>query len=309
MTDSRTLAEREQELALLYEITAISKHIANEQQLFDLTLDKASRLLNSEIVVIYVRTGAEDELVARAARGVRLSKVAATLRLTTAQRHLLVDAQQDAGVILPQPLGAKYPVRVAMGIPLQREQVLLGWIYVARVRQTVFTPQEHALYLVLGEQVARALEMLLAWEQQRQQQAQLSQLLAEMQAANQRQATLLATINELAMPILSLDQRTLLIPLIGMIDHERATLIQERMLAAISTRRARRVILDISGVVTVDEVVLMALLNATRAAELLGATVILCGIGPEIAQAMVSSGVPLALKTTHDLRAALGLRV
>ncbi|PDW02874.1 STAS domain-containing protein [Candidatus Viridilinea mediisalina] len=308
MVDVRTLAEREEELALLYEITAISKHIANEAQLFELTLDKASRLLNSEVAIIYVAHGAEGELQARAARGVRLSKVAATLRLTEAQRQLLAETQGAAAPCLPQPLGPRYPLRAALGIPLQREQTLLGWIYVARVRRDSFSPQDNSLYLVLGEQVARALEMLIAWQQQQAQQEQLRHLLAEMQVANQRQAELLATVHELSTPILSLDQRTLLIPLIGMIDHERAALIQERILDAIGTHQAQRVILDISGVVAVDEVVIVALINATRAAGLLGANVILCGIGPEVAQTIVSSGMQLEARTTHDLRGALGLK-
>jgi rsbT co-antagonist protein RsbR len=314
MAESSPLYSHEQELVLLYEISALNRQIESDTQLFELAFDKASRLLGSEIVIFYLAEQGEDLLHARAARGVRLARVAPTLSLSASQRQLLIEPGPCEDARLPTPLGADYPLRAALGLPLQRNQHLLGWLYVARVRRAEFSPQERALYLVLGEQIARALEMRLAWDQQQAQQAQLAaanasqaQLLAEMSAAHERQAQLLATIRELSTPVLALDRQTLLIPLIGMLDSTRAALVQEQMLQAISARQARRVILDISGVVAVDEAVLVALIQAAQAAGLLGARVILCGISPEVAQAIISSGLSLQLTTTHDLRAAIAL--
>ncbi len=102
------------------------------------------------------------------------------------------------------------------------------------------------------------------------------------------------TIRELSTPILPLYQGILVVPLIGVIDSFRAGQIMERLLTAIAERQSDIVIIDITGVPVIDAAVANYLLQTARAAQLIGAQVILAGIGPEIAQTIVQLGIDLS---------------
>ncbi|RMD78755.1 MAG: STAS domain-containing protein [Chloroflexi bacterium] len=102
------------------------------------------------------------------------------------------------------------------------------------------------------------------------------------------------TIHELSTPILPLYEGILVVPLVGVIDSFRAGQMMERLLTAIAERQSDIVIIDITGVPVIDTAVANYLLQTARAAQLIGAQVILVGIGPEIAQTIVQLGVDLS---------------
>jgi anti-anti-sigma factor len=107
-------------------------------------------------------------------------------------------------------------------------------------------------------------------------------------------------IQELSTPIIPISDKILVLPLIGAIDSARAQQIMETMLDAISNYRAVVLIIDITGVAMVDTGVAHYLLQAARAAQLLGARVILVGISPEVAQTIVQLGVDLSSLPTYS---------
>jgi rsbT co-antagonist protein RsbR len=88
----------------------------------------------------------------------------------------------------------------------------------------------------------------------------------------------------------------MLMPLIGSLDTSRLTTLQEEALAAIERSRARALIVDVTAVPLIDTQVAQGLIRVTQSAKLLGAKVILVGIRPEVAQALVGLGVEL-----HDI--------
>lgn len=102
------------------------------------------------------------------------------------------------------------------------------------------------------------------------------------------------TIRELSTPILPLYEGILVVPLVGVIDSFRAGQIMERLLTAIAERQSDIVIIDITGVPVIDTAVANYFLQTARAAQLIGAQVILVGIGPEIAQTLGHLGVDLS---------------
>lgn len=109
-----------------------------------------------------------------------------------------------------------------------------------------------------------------------------------------------ATLHELSTPLIPLAEGVLAVPLIGTIDTERASQIQEVLLTGIAAQRVRAVILDVTGVRVIDAQVASALLRVSRSAQLLGAEVILTGIRAEIAHALVRLGADLGDVVTRS---------
>jgi rsbT co-antagonist protein RsbR len=100
-------------------------------------------------------------------------------------------------------------------------------------------------------------------------------------------------------------------PLVGAIDAARADRMLGALLDGIGAQSARVAILDVTAVKGVDAQVAEALLGAARAARLLGAEVVLTGIQPAVAQAVVELGVDLGTIATmstlgEGVRYALG---
>ncbi len=120
------------------------------------------------------------------------------------------------------------------------------------------------------------------------------------------QSKLEHAMSELAAPIVPIYNGLLVMPLVGSIDSRRATVIMETLLDSVNHSTAEVVILDITGVPVVDTGVANYLIQATRAVRLLGADIVLAGIGPTIAQTIVELGVDLSsIVTRADLSAAL----
>jgi rsbT co-antagonist protein RsbR len=113
-------------------------------------------------------------------------------------------------------------------------------------------------------------------------------------------------LRELNTPLIPLADDVVVMPLIGSIDSARASQVMETLLDGVNTHRARLAILDITGLPVVDSQVANALLQAAQAAKLLGAEVLLTGIGPEVAQTLVGIGADLSgLRTPGTLQAGI----
>lgn len=115
-------------------------------------------------------------------------------------------------------------------------------------------------------------------------------------------------IRELSTPVLQLRDRLLLLPIIGVIDTYRARLITESLLEAIRSNRAKVVVMDITGVATIDSKVANHILQTVEAARLMGAQVIVTGISAPVAQSLVALGIELGrLDTVGDLQGGIEL--
>src|SRR5208283_658112 len=113
-------------------------------------------------------------------------------------------------------------------------------------------------------------------------------------------------IKELATPVLQVRDGLLISPIIGMIDTQRARQLTESILWAIRQQRAKVVVIDITGVPVVDSKVANHLVQTVEAARLMGATAILTGISPDIAQTLVVLGVNLrSVQTVADLQGGI----
>jgi rsbT co-antagonist protein RsbR len=114
------------------------------------------------------------------------------------------------------------------------------------------------------------------------------------------------SIRELSTPVLQLRERLLILPIIGVLDPSRARQLTEQLLAAIRDNRATVVVIDITGVATIDRTVANHLVQAVEASRLMGARTILTGLSPEIAQTVVDLGVDLSMmRTVGDLQGGI----
>jgi rsbT co-antagonist protein RsbR len=113
-------------------------------------------------------------------------------------------------------------------------------------------------------------------------------------------------IRELSTPVLQVREGLLILPIIGVVDPQRARQLTEQLLRGIRTNRARVVVIDITGVAAMDAAVANHLVQTVEASRLLGATVIVTGLSPEIAQTLVNIGVDLReMRTMGDLQGGI----
>jgi len=120
------------------------------------------------------------------------------------------------------------------------------------------------------------------------------------------QTKLMELVRQLSTPLLPLAKGVLVAPLVGQMDEARGQHFMEALLAGIQHHQAETVLIDITGVPSIDASVAEQLLRATRAAGLLGTETALVGVSPDVARTIVDLGVDFgALVTYADLRAGM----
>ncbi len=115
-------------------------------------------------------------------------------------------------------------------------------------------------------------------------------------------------IRELSTPVLRVRDGMLILPIVGLIDSQRARQLTSQLLSSIRQYRSKVAVLDITGVPNIDSAVANHLIQTVEASRLLGTTVILTGVSPEIAQTVVTIGVDLSMvRTVIDLQGGIEL--
>jgi len=90
------------------------------------------------------------------------------------------------------------------------------------------------------------------------------------------------------------------------IDAHRARQLTEQLLRGIRANRAKVVVVDITGVPTIDHTVANHLVKTVEASRLMGASVIITGLSAEIAQTLVTIGVDLSkMNAVGDLQGGI----
>ena len=113
-------------------------------------------------------------------------------------------------------------------------------------------------------------------------------------------------IRELSTPVLQVRERLLILPIIGVLDGQRARQLTEQLLGGIRRHRAKVVVIDITGVPEITAEVANHLVQTVDASRLMGAGVIITGLSPEIAQTLVTIGVDLTkMNTVGDLQGGI----
>lgn len=115
-----------------------------------------------------------------------------------------------------------------------------------------------------------------------------------------------AEIRTLSTPVLQLESRLLVLPLIGTFDADRAQQLTRQLLDAVRERHARAVVIDVTGVAEAEETLAQHLVRIADSARLMGTTVIVTGLSNAAAHSLVKLGVDLTkLNTSGDLQSGV----
>ena len=114
-----------------------------------------------------------------------------------------------------------------------------------------------------------------------------------------------AALAELSTPLIPINERIVVMPLIGSVDSRRAQQVLDALLRGIAASGVQVAILDITGVPVVDTQVANTLIRAAQSVKLLGAQVMLTGIRPEVAQTLVGLGAELPIVTRGTLQSGI----
>lgn len=112
-------------------------------------------------------------------------------------------------------------------------------------------------------------------------------------------------IAELSTPLIPLEAKIVLMPLIGALDRGRAQQMLEVLLTGVREHAARAVILDVSGVPALDADAAEALGRCVGGLRLLGARSIVTGVRPAVADELVRLGIPLDAEVHATLERGL----
>lgn len=204
------------------------------------------------------------------------------------------------GLQVNQPLDAYFGIHVgevlAGGNASNNDRIAFGLRTAERYLEVVIVPirdprDEHQGALVLVRDVSEAARYQSLLETER---TRLAATLADLQDARQQEERLVATVRSLSLPLIPVLPGVLVMPLIGEFRGARMNEFLDALLQGIETRRASTVMLDITGVTRLDAEGAHGLMMGIRAAALLGARCVLVGVQPEVAQALIATGVTLS---------------
>lgn len=113
------------------------------------------------------------------------------------------------------------------------------------------------------------------------------------------------TAFELSIPVVRITSSIGIIPVIGVLDTQRASHLMEKALKSGSEYNLDYIIIDLSGVPIIDTMVAHQIFKVIDALQLIGIETRLSGIRVEIAQTMVSLGIKFTAKTFSSLHLAI----
>ncbi|MBU0492654.1 MAG: GAF domain-containing protein [Chloroflexi bacterium] len=281
-----SLERRAAQLALLNDI---GEKIAAVLDL-DSVLDRAATLTQETFgyhhVALFTLDPERRELIMRARAGAFTDLFPTDHRLRLGQGLVGWVGQQGVTVLAndvqaePRYVNLypnRVPTRAEMSLPILVAGTIVGVLDIQSPQPQAFDETDLLVMGMLANQIAVAIENARLFEQAQR---------------------LTATVGELSAPVIQVWDQVLVLPLVGGIDETRSKRIMETLLEGITQHQAQVVILDVTGVPVIDSWVADHLLHTTRAAALLGAQCVLTGISPEIAQSIVSLGLPLTKLTT-----------
>lgn len=113
-------------------------------------------------------------------------------------------------------------------------------------------------------------------------------------------------ITELSSPIVPLEKGMAILPLIGEFDYERSDHILNHVVPKVSEHKIKMLIIDFSGIATIDAEVAARIFNIHKVLRLIGIETMLTGIRPDLAIDVINTGIDFSkLKTFGTVQQAI----
>ncbi len=113
-------------------------------------------------------------------------------------------------------------------------------------------------------------------------------------------------LSEMSIPVTQLWDRVLFLPVVGIIDDQRAQAMMRAVLSSIAKVQAQVLILDISGVGELQERAANHLVEIAKAAQIMGCRPVISGVSPDVARTIVNIGANVdGITTTSNLAKGL----
>ncbi|MFC4402753.1 STAS domain-containing protein [Gracilibacillus xinjiangensis] len=115
-------------------------------------------------------------------------------------------------------------------------------------------------------------------------------------------------VENLSVPIIPIDDEISILPLIGSIDSNRISIVKEKVLTEVSNVRIQMLIIDLSGIATMDKEVTVELLNIINGISMMGCSTVITGVRKEVVKEMTEAGIIFGPDTEKlgTLQKALG---
>lgn len=101
------------------------------------------------------------------------------------------------------------------------------------------------------------------------------------------------TVEHLSVPIIPVSETVSVLPLIGSIDSFRVEIIEEKVLNEIAATRIQTLVMDLSGVATMEKNVIGDFQKIITGVDMMGCSTILTGLRPDLVKEMVRTGISL----------------
>ncbi|XYH92888.1 substrate-binding domain-containing protein [Sorangium sp. So ce1128] len=214
-------------------------------------------------------------------------------RALTAGSPLVIDPDEGDARADAALSAAHAGARTLVALPLQARGSVLGALVLSSELRAACGQDAVSFLLRVAGTVAVGVENARLFRR-------ISERSAALERANRQQAALLQTIRELSSPVVPVAEGILVMPVIGVMDAERSGHFIESMLREIDAQRAQIVLIDVTGMAVGDAAAASQLVQAARAAALLGAEAVLVGMRPGAAQTMVEQGLDVGSMVTRS---------
>ncbi len=226
---------------------------------------------------------------------------ASVVRYVARSREVVILGDGDqAGQFIDDPFIRQHRPKSLLCFPLVHQDRLLGVWYAESETLGDLRRGSVELLRMLASQAASALDNARLYGQLRSTSGQLSEKnerlqreLEERERIERERSALQELLLEVSTPLIPISERVIVVPIVGTISERRAGHMLETVLAGVHERRARALIVDVTGLREVDAATLRILLKMASALRLLGVQVILTGVRPDVATTLVGMDVSM----------------
>ena len=221
------------------------------------------------------------------------------------------------GIALAETSGAYDPFLIPAGEAFPAQMLVVGrvmgmllmgvlaWLSAGSLLNAISDAQRNLERAELNQtELERARQSLS--QQVRERTRDLENALLDVQQSLIEQESLLDALRGQAIPVVPLFRQVIALPVVGMLDAERAERLLTSLLDGIQAYDAHIALLDVTGVPVIDESAAHGMAEAVRGARLLGAECVLVGVNPDIASKLVDMEADLGQLTSRaDMEAGL----